>query len=145
MLVICTCFFFWFEEKLKAASAAAASTLSWRHGRDSGILQRALQVCQKFAFLLISTTEIYNEDCPGIGYTCMALVKHALSLYLKQFSPENSEMKANSHPWAYKIINIRYNHNSCEECRTIRLWYIEVTTHPWLKKVDMTSSSLSPQ
>jgi hypothetical protein len=81
MVVICTCFFFWFEEKLKAASAAAASTLSWRHGRDSGILQRALQVCQKFVFLLISTTEIYNEDCPGIGYTCMALVKHAFSLY----------------------------------------------------------------
>ena len=33
-----TCFFFWLEENLKAASAAAASTLSWRQGKCSRFL-----------------------------------------------------------------------------------------------------------
>lgn len=36
-----TCFFFWVEN-LMAASAAAASTSSWRNGKDSGILENAL-------------------------------------------------------------------------------------------------------
>lgn len=34
-----TCFSFWFVDKLAVTSTAAARTLSWRQGNDSGILQ----------------------------------------------------------------------------------------------------------
>jgi hypothetical protein len=35
-----TCFFFWFEENVNAASAAAARTISWRQGKRSRLLKQ---------------------------------------------------------------------------------------------------------
>ena len=77
-----TCFLLWSVEKLIAASAAAASTLSWRHGRDSGIL---LPQDQQSDLLLNS-----------IQYNNAKKVK-----YLKSFSEATREIIANSDPFTW--------------------------------------------
>jgi hypothetical protein len=47
-------------EKLRAASAAAARTLSWRQGKDSGILEKHIIAhCKIYSFLFKNYTMIF--------------------------------------------------------------------------------------
>jgi hypothetical protein len=46
-----TCFFFWFEENVNAASAAAARTISWRQGKRSRLLKQNRIVSSTFSSL----------------------------------------------------------------------------------------------